>query len=211
MLHEHVNSSASPPNLPPLLRKRKLIEKLPLSLDQVDLEIGTRPEDMQEIRELHAECFPINYDESFFRTVEANEVISIQAKFENRLLGVLVYRTGSPKSLPSGEDVADYADEVAYLMTLGVAEEFRGKGLSSLLLKRAMSLQSDMDGVYLHVADYNKKAIDIYMYHGFRQVAIKDDFYKIKDQYYGAITLFKSFRPPKRRSLLDRFKLWWAT
>ena len=211
MSHAYVTSSAVPPDLPPLLRRREPIEHLPESADQVHLEISTRPEDMPEIRALHAECFPLNYDDSFFSSVEEHSVKSILAKYDNRLFGVLVYRTGESNSLPCGEDVADYADQVAYLMTLGVAEECRGRGVSSLLLGKAMSMVSDMDGVYLHVADYNKQAIDIYKHHGFAQVAIKKDFYQIKGKHYGAITLFKSFRPPKRRTLLDRFKQWWAT
>lgn len=70
---------------------------------------------------------------------------------------------------------------ILYILTLGVVERLRLRGIGSQLLaqvlERARSLQCL--AVSLHVIDYNAAAIAFYQRHGFKELALLHDFYYI--------------------------------
>ncbi|EZG67633.1 GNAT family acetyltransferase [Gregarina niphandrodes] len=83
----------------------------------------------------------------------------------------------------------DLKSNIGYIVTLGVTEEFRGKGIAKYILnhikqqairsRKAVNLPPPspccdhpfilpiLQMLYLHVVDYNKAAIDMYIKHGF--------------------------------------------
>jgi len=205
-----VESSAVPPGSDLLPRVRPLPAALPKSLAQISIESGVAASEMGQVRALHAEWFPLHYDETFYSAVEAGGVRAILAKFENEIIGMVVYKTGRPRDLPGGEDIERFGSDLGYIMTLGVAEECRGLRVSGLLLNQAVRQLSDLgvEGVYLHVADYNETALGVYFAAGFSQVAENPDFYKINQVLFGAVTLFRKLG--ERKSVFSRMKSWFS-
>ncbi|GAB4822810.1 hypothetical protein N2152v2_009856 [Parachlorella kessleri] len=73
-------------------------------------------------------------------------------------------------------------DSVLYILTLGVAEGFRGVGIASRLVDSAVSYAAALGcrAVYLHVITYNTPAMALYSRLGFCHVAHLPDFYVIR-------------------------------
>ena len=80
-----------------------------------------------------------------------------------------------------------------YIQTLFVAEPFRGKGLSKMLLdfcqERILKVSPN---IFICVSSFNEKAKKIYLNYGFQQVGILDNFIK---KGFDEILLRKSVSP----------------
>lgn len=76
-----------------------------------------------------------------------------------------------------------YVDTVrlCYVLTLGVAEEYRKKGIASRLLRmlEQHAIRRNCCMMYLHVIDYNEAAKKFYSNFGFECVTVVKDFYYI--------------------------------
>lgn len=73
-------------------------------------------------------------------------------------------------------------EEILYILTLGVAEGWRGLGIASTLIQSAVryAAQRAARAVYLHVISYNVPAICLYARAGFREAAVLRKFYNIR-------------------------------
>ncbi|KAM9987748.1 hypothetical protein ACTFIZ_003109 [Dictyostelium cf. discoideum] len=95
-----------------------------------------------------------------------------------------------------------YQNYDGYLMTFGVKEQFRSKGIGSELLNNICKLfyKRGCDKVYLHVKKGNNSAYMFYIKNGF----ILDDehvnYYKIENIRYNALGMSKDLRPKETRS-----------
>ena len=200
MVSSMVSSSAFPPGMSAVSMRRRCDTTSSLLEFSDSLEI----EDMEMVRALHAEWFPLSYDEDFYAKVERGEVSAVVARNEkNELVGLAIYRIRPVTDLPGSEDFVHLQSvQAAYLMTLGVVEEWRGRGVGSSLLEKLITqLHPPQERVhrmspwllYLHVIEYNEPAMALYNKAGFEQVSRKCDFYFIRDRYYAAITLAHFF------------------
>lgn len=79
---------------------------------------------------------------------------------------------------------------LAYILTLGVVEGFRRRGLARELLRRAaLHVQREMphvQAIYLHVAAYNQAAVQLYENMQFLCVAHYQRFYLLQGMHYDA-------------------------
>merc|ERR1712224_666257 len=103
-------------------------------------------------------------------------------------------------------------DRVAYIPTLGVVDEYRRKGLASLLLQKCINKvrtcrqapRRPIDAIYLHVATYNDAAIQLYERVGFVRLQKFTAFYRLHghdyDSYLYAIYLNGCGPPLARRN-----------
>lgn len=77
---------------------------------------------------------------------------------------------------------------LAYILTLGVADNFRRRGLASELLRRAVDHITDdmpyVQAIYLHVVTYNEAAIHLYESMKFLRVGHFPSFYYLHGQPY---------------------------
>jgi len=77
---------------------------------------------------------------------------------------------------------------LAYILTLGVAEEFRRRGLARELLRQAVSHVGtrlpQVQAVYLHVVTYNLAAIQLYESMKFLRIGQFQSFYYLHGQPY---------------------------
>jgi RimJ/RimL family protein N-acetyltransferase len=77
----------------------------------------------------------------------------------------------------------------AYILTLGVVDGYRRRGLARELLRRSIEhYEGDarVKLVYLHVIPYNTAAIRLYERNGFERLQELSDFYRIGDKMYDA-------------------------
>lgn len=63
-----------------------------------------------------------------------------------------------------------------YIAIVAVAEEFRGKGIGSALLKFAEQTFSEARHIYLCVSSFNLRAMQLYQRHGYRKAGELEDF-----------------------------------
>ncbi|KAN0019503.1 hypothetical protein ACTFIU_002717 [Dictyostelium citrinum] len=120
----------------------------------------------------------------------------INSKYE--LIGVATGRITKDQGICS----LFYQTYDGYLMTFGIKEQFRSKGIGSELLNSICKLfyKRGCDKVYLHVKKGNNSAYMFYIKNGF----ILDDeivnYYKIDNIRYNALSMSKDLRPKERRS-----------
>jgi len=188
-------------------------------------------EDFEETVALHTEWFPVTYDEVFYNKSVRGEIFTLAATHtepstgEESILGIVTMSTcqehykddlphvlGSNAKLhESGEhsDAANCSDNpdapgvLAYILTLGVVDGFRRRGLASEMLKQSIlhveESKPHVQAVYLHVVTYNTAAIKLYESLKFARIAHFPNFYHLHgipyDSYLYALYVHGS-RPP---------------
>lgn len=150
------------------------------------------PSDLEQIKILCREWFPIEYPDTWYQEITANpRFYSLAATLQGRIVGLIVAETKELGQLAK-EDRSILANcfkkgtKVTYILSLGVCEEFRKQGIASLLLENLIShLTSDsgtqaVKAVYLHVLTTNTQAIIFYEHRGFQVHSFLPYYYAIK-------------------------------
>lgn len=176
--------------------------------------------DIDQLRALHQTCFPITYEEAFYEKVvnSADGITCFVATTEQQqLVGFISARTtavhGDARELLLPDLCgATTRRSACYILTLGVAPEFRRTGVASqlllLVLDRCLASPS-CQLVYLHTLTTNCASLQLYKQHCFRVAATERDFYVIRGEHaptpgqchYDAYTLCRYInggRPPLR-------------
>ena len=169
--------------------------------------------DRDEIQRLHEDWFPVRYKKEFFDDVVDNKmkgldhplfsrvaVVAGSAR-SDRIVGCIVgsfVETARCNSRTRELLVPNPVRHVRmfYIMTLGVVEEFRGKGLASSLVgecSRMVEKDATCGVLYLHVITYNRAAIEFYEKLGFYQVEEIEDYYEIDGEKYNCFLYAKYF------------------
>ena len=73
-------------------------------------------------------------------------------------------------------------ETVAYILTLGVTDQYRHLGIASQLIQKVVQhAQTQLSrAVYLHVIDYNEAALNLYNKNKFEELAALPNFYHIE-------------------------------
>ena len=142
------------------------------------------PTDLDEVRCLNEEFFPIKYTEDFYNRIDFQTIQGKVALYDNLIVGCLIYR-----NQPS------FFSKSHYIMTLGVVHEMRSLGLG----RRLVSLLNHH--TELHVVDYNAKAIHFYLREGFHVQEQIKDYYEICGKIYDALHLVR----PSQKSFWNYF------
>ncbi|CAB4069745.1 NAA60 [Lepeophtheirus salmonis] len=122
-----------------------------------------------KIQSLFKEWGHIEYHHSWFREIETHRYYSVAAVKGDEILGILVLEIKEPSSL-SKEDreilsTRFVKNKIGYILSLGVAENYRRVAFASFLLNNLMrSAHSDISekGFYLHVLSTNFQPIPFY-------------------------------------------------
>lgn len=165
--------------------------KVPLySLAEVQLRFLC-PTDLDEVRTLCQDWFPIEYPYYWYEEITSsnryrpprinyNESIryhcsrffALAAVYEHRIIGLIVAEIKSYDSLnPEDAGILPKSQEpfahVGYILSLGVAKEYRRNGIASLLLDSFLrhlvtTEKKKVKAVFLHVLTANTAAIMFY-------------------------------------------------
>ncbi|RHY30025.1 hypothetical protein DYB32_004679 [Aphanomyces invadans] len=137
--------------------------------------------DTGQLQALHEDWFPIRYNESFYRNAG-------QGRWENGeplFTQVAVYRpsddivgavTAQIQRCDDAEDkslIQTKDGTLMYILTLGARQDFRRKGIASVLLNTCIheaKANPSCRALYLHVKADNGKAIRFYEKNGFQRL-----------------------------------------
>lgn len=148
------------------------------------------PEDVDDVKRLCREWFPIEYPDMWFNEITSNpKFFSLAATCNKSIIGLLVAEIKS-KARTNKEDSGilgcSYSDEaqVAYILSIGVVKEYRRHGIGSLLLDSLLSHLTTPErylckAVYLHVLTSNMAAMQFYKSRCFQQFEFLPLYYAI--------------------------------
>lgn len=177
-----------------------------IDLSQIYLRAPKYFEEVEEIKLLFAEWYPVEYPDAFYnsllfrenapRTILALVDLPHQETKQTVILGCLVYE----EHQIDGDIVGMLPDEAyeqcrcVYLMALGVINEVRNKGLGKLLLNELFRrLENDVKilYIYLDVIEHNNSGINFYNRNKFKKLRIKEAYYEIGEKEYNGILYYR--------------------
>lgn len=161
------------------------------------------PEDIGEVKRLCVEWFPIEYPDSWYQDITSNsKFYSLAATYYSRIIGLIVAEVKSKTKL-NREDADILAThyptscQVAYILSLGVVDEFRRHGIASLLLDSLLSYLTSRDrynckAIYLHVLTTNNAAICFYERRNFQPHSYLPYYYSINSKPRDVIHMYST-------------------
>ncbi|KAM4023765.1 N-alpha-acetyltransferase 60 [Anomaloglossus baeobatrachus] len=156
-------------------------------------------DDIDTVKELCADWFPIEYPDSWYRDITSNKkFFSLAATCHGQIVGMIVAEIKSRTKVhkEDGDILASSFTsdtQVAYILSLGVVKEFRKQGIGSLLLESLKShisstAQDLCKALYLHVLTTNSNAIRFYENRHFHQHHYLPYYYSIRGVLQDAYT-----------------------
>ncbi|KAM3141397.1 hypothetical protein pb186bvf_006515 [Paramecium bursaria] len=157
--------------------------------------------DLKQVKKLHQEWFPIQYQEKFYESALNGSNPSIVAEIEvqvfNRkekiIIAALIYqiRYTKYKYMKWREIFCEFWKNLTaiYIMTIGVMNEFRGKGIAEKMidqLKSQFLINPQLKYIYLDMVIYNEIGMKFYQKNGFQIVRTKRQHYNIESNVYDA-------------------------
>ena len=96
--------------------------------------------DVQELKDLHTECFPVHYDDIFFENICFGKGFKNAALYtlvgveveSSRIVGCILgqfVKSKKCEDLGLFSELSDQARDVFYILTLGLRQEYRRSGL----------------------------------------------------------------------------------
>ncbi|XP_072167801.1 uncharacterized protein [Diadema setosum] len=154
------------------------------------------PDDVEAVKGLCREWFPVEYPDFWYKDITNDKrFFSLAAAINTTIVGLLVAEVKT-RARCHREDsnilsaTFPGSTQVAYILSLGVVEEYRRRGIASALLENFLaSLTSQTSGsrptakaVYLHVLASNTGAIRFYEKHKFQRHEFLPYYYSIHGQ-----------------------------
>ncbi|XP_076263371.1 N-alpha-acetyltransferase 60 isoform X2 [Rhynchophorus ferrugineus] len=142
------------------------------------------PEDLDEVRALCQDWFPIEYPFYWYEEITSSNsrFYSLAAVYKHQIIGLIVAEI-KPHSCLNEEDAGILAKnfrdcDIAYILSLGVLKEYRRNGIATLLLDSLLKNlttpeRGKVKAVFLHVLTTNSAAI---MFYEKRKIIADSDF-----------------------------------
>eukprot|EP01062_Namystynia_karyoxenos_P028922 TRINITY_DN21833_c0_g1_i1.p1 TRINITY_DN21833_c0_g1~~TRINITY_DN21833_c0_g1_i1.p1 ORF type:complete len:255 (+),score=77.15 TRINITY_DN21833_c0_g1_i1:76-765(+) len=134
---------------------------------------------MWPLRLLHRAILPVQYKEPFYNQLyDFGHSYSWLAHFMDVLVGDCCARL-EPVAAEDGAKEAPKLRRL-YIVTLGVLEPYRGRGIGAYLLRALMRdayQRQEADHIALHVQTTNQKAIAFYEHFGFERRGTVPEYY----------------------------------
>lgn len=146
---------------------------------------AARQQDLAGLQDLNKSLFPVQYSDQFYQDLLNPEyrTVLVFCRETQLLVGAATAFMEMGDKKYSGTQTCS-----AYIMTLGVAEAYRGQGLGRQLLQKIVD-GCEVELFTLHVKVGNKAALRMYRSFGFQVDAELQDHYTIEGQKYAALAL----------------------
>jgi ribosomal protein S18 acetylase RimI-like enzyme len=174
-------------------------------------------DELDEIRQLHYEWFPVAYNDEFYNSLVTGggfgggDVITVVACMKSdvrKVIGIITVaiRRNEKQYNPNGDLMAELGFQpldsdscdiptVGYILTLGVVDELRRYGVGAALLEEGIRQVEDADpiccAVFLHVIEYNKPAMQFYLRQGFTKFSVYENFYFFDDKIFAGVLFYR--------------------
>jgi len=132
------------------------------------------PDDIDELKSLCKDCFPVEYPEEWYQEITKDDgrFFSLASTLQGRIVGFIVAEIKTRvRCNKEDQDILSpsypLSTPIAYILSLGVSCNFRCQGVGSLLLDNLLSHLTSKDhhtckAVFLHVLCTNSRAIRFY-------------------------------------------------
>lgn len=155
------------------------------------------PEDLEEVRLLCRDWFPIEYPQSWYEDITSSErFFALAAVYKSQIIGLIVAEI-KPYLKLNAEDrgilsrwFASKDTLVAYILSLGVVRSYRRSGVATMLLDVLINHlagpvpqpphEHRVKAIFLHVLTTNNEAILFYEKRRFRLHSFLPYYYLIK-------------------------------
>ncbi|ORX83542.1 acyl-CoA N-acyltransferase [Anaeromyces robustus] len=142
------------------------------------------PYSINSVKIINRLVFPITYNEQFYRDIifKYNINLSRLAVVNNKPVGNICCRIEPSSNHPIVVDNVN--EEILYIMTIAVLQQFRRHSIGTLLLNYIINfckLNTQIKTILLHAQITNKAAISLYIKNGFEIVNIIRGYYKNVD------------------------------
>lgn len=174
------------------------------------------PSDIEIIRILCQDWFPIEYPLEWYEQIVTPRYYSLVAQVDACIVGLIVCEIKSFGKLNKEDrDIlpASMSDcDVGYILSLGVHKKYRRKGIGSLLLDTFISHITSSDrpikvkAVYLHVLTTNQAAIVFYESRNFKYHSFLPYYYSIRGRSRDAFLYVNYINGGRRPNVLDQIK-----
>jgi ribosomal protein S18 acetylase RimI-like enzyme len=233
-----VFSDAFPPNRLGHKDKLPTFSEVHKSLSEIEIDQNKiiyrelNKNDMEEIRLLHKEWFPIDYTDEYFEAIfipdkRRKNYITLAATYlyENKeyILGAIIseinlkaeFLNQTPQKYLGHINVSIFDQislftpeyEFAYIMVIGVVDECRRMKLGTEMLNRLMETFAKRKNclcVYLHVVKYNETAIKFYQRNNFINTTCLKNFYRIKNEFYDCEVFVRFFTSQEKFEAIEK-------
>lgn len=178
------------------------------------------PEDLEEVRTLCQDWFPINYPLSWYIDITSStRFFALAAVYNFTIIGLIVAEI-KPYTRLNKEDKEILPDsmgkdiDVGYILSLGVHKKHRRNGIGSLLLDALLKHLTTLErlkvkAIFLHVLTTNQAAILFYENRGFRMHSFLPYYYSIRGNCkdgFTYVSYINGGHPPW--TLIDYVKNW---
>jgi ribosomal protein S18 acetylase RimI-like enzyme len=208
-------SSAYPPGDDGIFLVARVHKSLPSmgKLDpEKDLEFSSTVcrAELDEIRSLHTEWFPVAYHEDFFESIVTGtgfgggDVVTVVASVgthPRQIVGMITIAVNrEEKQYNPSADLCtalsiDRQFTTAYILTLGVIDELRCHGIGRKLLEAGIRKVEETDSmcrvVFLHVIEYNEAAKKFYLRENFLEFRKYHEFYFFDGKVFDGVLLYR--------------------
>jgi len=175
-----------------------------LKLDIDPKKVHYRPiknsSELRELKLLHKEWFPPEYPQMFFDELFKNKIykailavydVEYKKQKTSVILGCITYEQKEANYDFVNFSLSDlFADKLSfYMLTFGVINEVRNKGIGSALIKKLIQTASEnrlVKCISLDVVHYNDQGIRCYERNGFTYVMTQKNYYDIFGKEYDA-------------------------
>ncbi|KAH0946062.1 hypothetical protein HN011_005218 [Eciton burchellii] len=149
------------------------------------------PDDLEEVRSLCQDWFPIDYPYSWYEDItSSSRFYALAAVYGGVIIGLIVAEI-KPYAMLNKEDRGILCSSlgknclVGYILSLGVRRAYRRNGIASLLLEQLLAHvtapeRSSVKAVFLHVLSSNAPAILFYQRCHFRLHSFLPYYYSIR-------------------------------
>jgi len=206
------NSTAYPPGDDGVLLTARVHKHLESDegVDDICYSTSVSWDELDEVRALHTEWFPVAYHEDFFQSIvtgtgfgggDVVTVVATMGENPRYIVGMITIaiRRAESQYNPAA-DLSPYLglptdSTAAYILTLGVVDELRGKGIGRRLLDLAIRKVEETDHmcrlVFLHVIEYNEAARKFYLREKFLEFKKYSEFYFFDGKVFDGMLLYK--------------------
>jgi len=169
------------------------------------------PDDIDELKRLCKDCFPVEYPEEWYQDITKDDgrFFSLASTLQGKIVGFIVAEIKTRlRCNKEDQDILSpsypLSTPIAYILSLGVSCPFRCQGVGSLLLDNLLNHLTSKDhhtckAVFLHVLCSNSRAIRFYEKRLFSKHSFLPLYYsiqgKLKDG-FSYVLYLNGGRPP---------------
>lgn len=166
--------------------------------------------DIPQIESLQTKLFPVQYTPAFYQKLFTDGYYCIIAVTDdNKCIGVATGRIVEEDTL---WPCTWLVNKEGYIMTFGVSDTHRSKGIGSALIERMCETLEAAGCKYisLHVKTDNEIATKFYKKHAFVQEEELQNYYLIDGKTYNAYKMGKAIKSRRRKMYIWRIMWWWG-